>query len=105
MFSTEGFGIKVNDSPISPYVFSVQFLADEIEPTNLSYEDDGVVVEIIAGSRGFQQMTMTIRKHPRISETDYYGWFVLCNDRVVLVGDKSDATIWGSMNFLCAFSV
>jgi len=54
-------------------VFSVQFLADEIEPTNLSYEDDGVVVEIIAGLARVPADDDDDPEASPNSETDYYG--------------------------------
>ena len=33
------------------------------------------------------------------SETGYYGWFVLCNDRIVLPADKTERTVWGDEGF------
>src|SRR5205814_5680134 len=29
-------------------------------------------------------------------EVEYYGWFVACNDRIVLAGDKTNKTVWGN---------
>jgi len=33
------------------------------------------------------------------SETGYYGWFVLCNDRVVLPANRTERTVWGDEGF------
>jgi hypothetical protein len=30
-----------------------------------------------------------------LDKVDRYGWFVVCNDRIVLAADKSGSTIWG----------
>lgn len=35
----------------------------------------------------------------RRSESDYYGWFVICNDRVIVAADKTDQTVWGDDDF------
>ena len=30
---------------------------------------------------------------------EYYGWFVVCNDRVVMAADKTDRSVWGHGDF------
>ncbi len=32
----------------------------------------------------------------KIRGPEYFGWYVACNDRIVIPGDKSDKTVWSS---------
>ncbi|MDY6991939.1 MAG: ATP-binding protein, partial [Pseudomonadota bacterium] len=34
-----------------------------------------------------------------VSDSEYYGWYVVCNDRIVLAGNKDDRTVWGNENY------
>jgi hypothetical protein len=56
-----------------------------------------VEVEIIAGMAG--SPPDDLQPTERRAETDYYGWFVICNDRVVVASDKTDQTVWGDSDF------
>ena len=35
----------------------------------------------------------------KLDKLEYSGWFVLCNDRLVIAGDKTDRTVWGDGTF------
>ena len=76
--------IEVKDKPVEPYDF--RFLFDKKKgfvPFHKKYNFDGVDVEIYAG------YTPVSREwHP-------YGWYVFCNDRLIIRSDTSDRTGWG----------
>jgi hypothetical protein len=92
-FIAKGFSITVNDTPVVGFRFAVREGAD-IKPLRTAYVDEtGVRVEIIAGMAG--PPPDDLGPTERRPEADYYGWFVLCNDRVIVASDKSEQTGWG----------
>lgn len=96
-FLAKGFAIDVNGKNIDGFKFTVRE-SDDFKPIRESYADpSGVQVEIIAGMAG--PPPDDLQPTERRSETDYFGWFVICNDRVVLASDKSDKTVWGDGDF------
>ena len=96
-FLRKGFEIFLNDKKIEGFPFTVRE-STEVKPIRLQYTDEsGVEVEIIAGMAGAPPDDL--QPVERRSETDYYGWFVICNDRVVVASDKSDQTVWGDGGF------
>ena len=96
-FLAKGFEIVLNGKNIQEYNFTVRESSD-FKPFRLQYTDEtGVEVEIIAGMGG--DPPNDLQPDERLSETDYYGWYVLCNDRVVVAADKSSQTVWGDNTF------
>lgn len=96
-FLAKGFEITLNGKRIEGFPFTAREGAD-FKPIRTQYVDEsGVEVEIIAGMAGFPPDDL--QPQDRRSETDYYGWFVICNDRVVVASDKSDQTVWGDSDF------
>ncbi|MCP5352048.1 MAG: ATP-binding protein [Chromatiales bacterium] len=92
-FLLDGFEIKVNERPIKPYSFRMS-KSDDIVPRNERYEDsNGLSVWITAGLAGELQDEDSDSTDP---ERALWGWYVLCNDRVVLAGDKTEKTGWGT---------
>jgi hypothetical protein len=90
----KGFQITVNGHQVLAY--DVQFReSDQIAPVNLRYEDRGVEVRVIAGMAAPPQDDITPEAEPTY-DPKYSGWYVLCNDRVVLAADKTDRTGWGT---------
>ena len=98
VFLQKGFEVYVNGDGINPYKFLLKE-SDEIQPVRYSYTDStGVNVDISAGMADIPPDESEPENLP-LTPTDYFGWFVLCNDRVVLAADKSEDTIWGDENF------
>lgn len=96
-----GFSVNINDVVVEPYLFELRE-SDQIKPARLSFLDkSGVSVEISAGMADIppddsspEELNIQRRR-----ETEYYGWFVVCNNRVVLAADRTDRTIWGDDGF------
>ncbi len=95
LFLDKGFRISINGRPLEGYGYAVKE-SDEFKSYRTSYEDEGVQVEIIAGMAAPPPSDLEPPERP---ETGYYGWFVLCNDRVVLPADKTERTVWGDEVF------
>lgn len=96
----DGFEVFVNGKPVSPYDFKLR-RGQEIEPISVAYRDEterDVSVRISAGLAGAIPDDVS---DPEVGAKDveYWGWFVVCNDRVVLAGDKTDKTVWGDSGF------
>lgn len=96
----KGFKIKVNNSTIRPYNFSLQE-GEQFKPAFITYfdnEDEEVRVQIKAGMAKMPPADDTAET-PQLPEVAYYGWFVSCNNRIVLAGDKTEKTVWGDEDF------
>jgi hypothetical protein len=70
---------------------------NDLAPAIEEYEDDGVRVRIVAGL--IDGLSDDIPDEIRPSDVERYGWYVVCNERVVLAADKSTETIWGHDGF------
>lgn len=93
-FLQKGFAVFLNDIPVAPYAFALRH-SEAFQPVRYSYLDEtGVQVEITAGLAGLPPEDAS-PESAEIPEAEYYGWFVACNDRIVLAGDKSKSTVWG----------
>jgi hypothetical protein len=94
-----GFHVEVNGMQIQPYVFRLK-QGDEFSPLNKTEVHNDVSVRILAGVADISQRIMSVEPgDPKPREADYYGWYVVCNRRVVLAGDKSERTVWGNEGF------
>ena len=91
LFLAKGFMITINETPLKSYGYAIKE-DDEFKAYRDVYQDEGVKVEIIAGMAAPPPSDLEPPERP---ETGYFGWFVLCNDRVVLPADKTDRTVWG----------
>ena len=98
-FIEDGFEIKVNGVIVKQHIFGVRS-SEEIEPYVDSYVDKetGVNVRIVSGLAGIPPDDAS---DPDVvsRNTSNWGWFVVCNNRVVLAGDKTDKTVWGDGTF------
>ncbi len=95
-FIEKGFIISVEGYSAPSYKYQMKSNA-EISPSFESYEDDGVSVRIVAGL--VDDLPDDIPDELTPDKVDRFGWYVICNDRVVLAADKSDKTIWGNDNY------
>ena len=96
-FLAKGFEISINGKKIEAFRFTVAE-SDDFKPIRTDYVDEsGVNVEIIAGMAG--RPPDDLQPTERRMETEYYGWFVICNDRVVVASDTTNRTVWGDGDF------
>jgi hypothetical protein len=95
-FIDKGLSIFVCGQPAPSYRYGLKSSKD-IQPAIQEYADDGVNVRIVAGM--VDELPDDIPEELVPSEVERYGWFVVCNDRVVLAADKTRLTIWGDEGF------
>jgi len=95
-FIQQGLKISVGTDAVPSYKFQLR-QSEQVTPAVEQYEDNGVRVRILAGL--VDDLPDDIPDELKPKQVDRYGWFVICNDRVVLAADKTDATIWGDDNF------
>lgn len=97
IYISKGFQIFVEGDGIDDYGYAVR-QSGAFAPFRHQYTDEsGVEVEIIAGMAAAPPDD--VGPSDETIETAYFGWFVLCNDRVVLAANKSDKTVWGDEDF------
>jgi hypothetical protein len=92
-----GFSVTVNNVRVQAFEFG-WLQSDEFLPVRIAYEDEGVTVEIVAGLSRVPQDDENPGEASR-SDTRYFGWFVVCNDRVILAGNKDNLTVWDDERF------
>lgn len=95
-FIQQGLRILVDGEEVPSYRFQLR-QSDQVTPSVEQYEDDGVTVRILAGV--VDDLPDDVPDELRPDKVDRYGWFVVCNDRVVLAADKGEETIWGVDDF------
>lgn len=100
MFLQRGLRISVNDSVIEPVQVEVLVSDDTEGPAPYVFHKtiDDVVVSITVGlntGRGLPDDEDAAAEFERDRSAATAGWTVLCNDRAVIVGDKSRLTGWG----------
>lgn len=95
-FIQQGLKISVGTDVVPSYKFQLR-QSEELMPSVEQYEDNGVHVRILAGL--VDDLPDDIPDELKPGKVDRYGWFVICNDRVVLAADKTEATIWGDDKF------
>lgn len=103
IFLQKGLRINVNNQRVSPTLVEVLLSRTMGGPAPYVYtaEIDAVRVSIVVGLNGLLRMGDTDEDpdtddpatRERYSPTA--GWTVLCNDRAILVGDRSRITGWG----------
>lgn len=79
LFIQKKLDIYLNDKRIEPFELTIGF-SDELQPAHKSFKIDGVSVELTAGA------------HPDYKNP---GWYVFCNDRLIILGDRTSLTGWG----------
>lgn len=87
-----GLKVTVNESPIVGRMPTLR-LSEEVAPMKLAYADDGVQVQIIAGLAAPPPEDNSPQQ--RYPEQELYGWYVVCNERVVVTADRTTLTGWG----------
>ena len=100
MFLQRGLRISVNEAPVEAVHVEVLVSdqADGPAPYVFQKAIDGVTVSITVGlntGRGFAPDEDDSPEFERDRSAATAGWTVFCNDRAVIVGDKSRLTGWG----------
>lgn len=65
----------------------------DIAPFKHVEESNGVRIEITVGLADAPPADVSATA--RNAKSDTYGWYIVCNDRVVVTADKSSDTVWG----------
>jgi len=96
-----GFEIKIhteNSLIVVPrYDYKLKKNSDFM-PGLVAYVDENVNIRIICGIAS--DLPNEIPEELRQEKAEYSGWYVICNDRVVVAGDKTDLTVWGNGDFV-----
>ena len=95
-FIHQGLHIDVCGSKVPSYKFQL-VNSEQVIPAVETYVDDGVSVRILVGL--VDELPDDIPDELRPTEVERYGWFVICNERVVLAADKTERTVWGDDDF------
>ncbi|MDB5472547.1 MAG: hypothetical protein JWR84_4107 [Caulobacter sp.] len=91
-FIEYGLTIRVNGKKVKAFEFNL-LISDAIKPFHGEFTLKGVRVQIIAGMAARPSDTQD--PDDEGEKEDRSGWYVLCNDRMVLAADKSELTGWG----------
>ncbi len=91
-----GFRIYIDEIQVPQYNYELRE-NEELVPLSKSYEDGGVDIRIVAGIIDDIPDDIPIDLKP--DKVDRYGWFIVCNNRIVLPADKTTRTIWGDDNY------
>jgi hypothetical protein len=89
----QGLEIKVNDKKAKPIMPTFRE-SDQIAPMKKTKKIGDVDVEITAGLASPPPEDDSA--DAPLTDMDVYGWYVVCNDRVVVTADKSILTGWGT---------
>lgn len=96
LFIQHGLRVVVNQATVPVTVLRFRE-GESFKAAKLSYQDGGVTVRLVAGMAApppdDPDETTGVEADP------YYGWFVLCNDRVVKAANKDEDTVWGDHGF------
>ncbi len=103
---SKGFEVSVNGRIAKPKRIAIKFSestsgGDVVRPYIFkSSLEDGIDVFLTVGLREpipDAEATLNDQEDPRLS-TDYAGWTIICNDRVVLYCNRDELTGWGTAN-------
>jgi hypothetical protein len=98
-FLERGFVIKVNSRNVKPrplFVLGNQQIIPARKRFSVKVEGKKVSVDIVAGMMQVPPASADDVVNEKFPAEDW-GWYVLCNDRVVLAADKSARTGWGTL--------
>ncbi len=89
---SRGLEVYLNDKRV-PAVMPLLRVGDELSPYLHVEEKDGVRIELSVGlANPPPDDVSALGKRP---DSETYGWYIVCNDRVVVTADKSADTVWG----------
>lgn len=91
-FIAQGLSIKVLSTKVPEYSYQLRN-NDNVQPALDEYSDGDVNVRIVAGL--IEDLADEIPDDLAPEKVERFGWFIVCNNRIVLAADKSENTIWG----------
>jgi hypothetical protein len=95
-FIRQGLSIKVNGLVVVAH--EIQFLwSDVLKPFNAVITEGEIECQIIAGI--IEEPPLDTSPEEGLRPVYDFGWWVVCNDRVVLAADKTAKTVWGDEGF------
>lgn len=96
VFLQKGLIIRINDEAVKPIILELLVHDDPKLPAPFVYERvrDGVTVSIAVGHNTSSAIDSD-DAFEQNRDVRSSGWTVLCNDRAILVGDKTRLTGWG----------
>lgn len=104
---TKGFQVQVNKQVVEPKKIAVKFAEEtkiknaEIRPYifRSQLESDLEVFVAVGIREAIPDAETTLNEQEAASfSTDYAGWTIICNDRVVLYCNRDELTGWGTAN-------
>ncbi|HKN22538.1 MAG TPA: ATP-binding protein [Terracidiphilus sp.] len=102
LYLDRGLRIVLNDSPIVGWQIALREGAD-FAPMRFAYDDsaneNAVNVEIIGGMAASPPAPDAAEPEDqaeRARGAELFGWYVVCNGRIVLAADRTEATGWGT---------
>jgi hypothetical protein len=95
-FIQQGLLVRVGSVVVPTYSFTLME-SQQLAPLVDEYVDGAVRVRILMGI--VDEVPDDIPDELRPRAVEQYGWFVVCNDRLVLAADKTDRTVWGHDGF------
>lgn len=100
----KGFEIRLNGTPVTPVTVQL-ILSRKIEPFDYQTIVGGVEIKVTVGfyrnltrQTELEESTDADVSKPEESATDEAGITVICNDRIVVVSDRTTITGWGVAN-------
>lgn len=95
-FLDEGFVIELNGIGVAAAGLTFRKSKD-FAPLRKKWKDGAVAMEIVAGAAAFPPDEDAALDED--AESDSFGWYVVCNGRVIIGGDKTEKTVWGDDKF------
>jgi HSP90 family molecular chaperone len=95
-FIARGLVVEVNGTKVAAQPFTLKASKD-FKPYTTSFDLAGVTVSIVAGLA--EPPPEDDSAEAEIPKSDYYGWYVICNERIIISGNKTDRTVWGDDGF------
>jgi hypothetical protein len=92
-----GFTVKLNGRTVDPYPFAFRN-GGGFTPMHTSEVIAGVTVEILAGFAEAPPDNVEAEDE-LVRKRDLSGWYIACNDRIVIAADKTSRTVWGRDDF------
>ncbi len=87
LFIQSKLDIYLNSRRIDPFKLTIGF-SDNLQPAHDSFKVDGVSVKLTAGA------------HPNFKNP---GWYVFCNNRLIIFGDRTSLTGWGGQGIVPSY--
>jgi len=82
--------ITLNDRRVDPFHIPIGD-SNQVTPAHDEYKDGEVNVKLFA--------SLAARGSNQVWRSEPAGWYALCNGRIVVAGDKTELTGWGTLGF------